>query len=71
MTIPEAIERYLRSGVYEIDHPQWPGQNIWGRAKNGHDDLLRALVAEVKKRSKGRSHAQFPISISPRGPAAS
>jgi hypothetical protein len=24
----QAIERYLRSGDYEHDHPEWPGQNI-------------------------------------------
>jgi hypothetical protein len=56
----EAIERYLRSGEYEIDHLQWPGQNIIEKSKNGHDDHVRALVAEVKKRSKGRSHAPVP-----------
>ncbi len=58
--IAQAIERYLRSGEYEHDHPAWPGQNIWDRAKNGHDDLVRALVAEVKKRSDGRKHAAVP-----------
>lgn len=58
--IAQAIERYLRSGAYEHDHPEWPGQNIWDRAKKGHDDLVRALVAEVKKRSEGRAHAAVP-----------
>lgn len=57
--IAQAVERYLRSGEYEHDHPEWPGQNIWDRAKKGHDDLVRALV-EVKKRAKGRSHAPVP-----------
>ncbi len=55
-----AIERYLRSGGYEHDHPEWPGQNFLERARNGHDDLLRALVAEVKNRSQGRAHAVVP-----------
>lgn len=58
--ITQAIERYLRSGEYEIDHPQWPGQNIVEKSRNGHDDHLRALVAEVKKRSKERKHAPVP-----------
>lgn len=56
----EAIERYLRSGEYDIDHPQWPGQNIMEKSRNGHDDHLRALVAEVKRRSRGRTHAPVP-----------
>jgi hypothetical protein len=56
----EAIERYLRSGEYEHDHPEWPGQNIFERAKNGHADLLRALADEVKRRSQGRSHPSVP-----------
>jgi hypothetical protein len=55
-----AIERYLRTGDYEHDHPEWPGQNIWEKAKNGHDDLARALVDEVKKRSEGLQHSAVP-----------
>jgi hypothetical protein len=55
-----AIERYLRSGEYEYDHPEWPGQNIFEKAKAGHDGLLRGLVGEVKKRSKGRQHPAVP-----------
>jgi hypothetical protein len=60
MTTAEAIERYLRTGDYEHDHPEWPGQNIWEKAKNGHDDLARARVKEVRKRSEGRQHSAVP-----------
>ncbi len=60
MSTTEAIERYLHSGEYEIGHLQWPGQNIIEKSTNGHDDHVRALVAEVKKRSKARSHAPVP-----------
>lgn len=60
MTPATAIARYLRSGDYEPDHPEWPGQNIVERATRGHDELLRALVAEVKRRAKGRRHAPVP-----------
>lgn len=57
----EAIERYLRTGKCDdINHLQWPGQNIWEKAKNGHDAHVRALVSEVKKRSEGRKHAPVP-----------
>ncbi|MDA4133733.1 MAG: hypothetical protein OK454_11520 [Thaumarchaeota archaeon] len=59
-TVAEAIARYLCSGEYEHDHAEWSGNSWWERAKNGHDDLLRALVAEVKKRSKGRQHHAVP-----------
>jgi hypothetical protein len=49
--IAEAIERYLREGTYEVDHPAWPG-NFLDRARRGRDDLLAALAAEVRRRAK-------------------
>lgn len=56
-----AIEHYLRTGKCDdINHLQWPGQNIMVKSRNGHDDHLRALVAEVRKRSSGRSHTAVP-----------
>jgi integrase len=58
--VTEAIERYLRTGEYEHDHPEWEAATWWERAKKGHDDLLHALVAEVKKRSDGRQHHAVP-----------
>jgi hypothetical protein len=61
MSQAEVIERYLRTGKCDdIDHLQWPGQNIMEKGRNGHDDHIRALVAEVKKRSKGRKHSAVP-----------
>jgi hypothetical protein len=57
--IAEAIERYLREGTYEPDHPAWPG-NLWDRARRGHDDLLAALVAEVRRRAADGEHAPVP-----------
>lgn len=61
--IAEAIARYLRSGEYEHDHPEWPGQNFWEKAKRGHDDLLDALVREVRRRADGRRHAPVPAGL--------
>lgn len=56
-----AIDRYLRTGKCDdIDHLQWPGQNIIEKSRNGHNDHVRALVSEVKKRAKGRKHAAVP-----------
>jgi hypothetical protein len=61
--ITQAIERYLRSGEHEHDHPEWPGQNIFEKAKRGHADLLRALVEEVRRRADGRRHAPVPADL--------
>jgi hypothetical protein len=60
--IAQAIERYLRSGEHEHDHPEWPG-NLWDRAKKGHDDLLDALVTEAQRRADGRTHAPVPADL--------
>jgi hypothetical protein len=59
-SVPEAIDRYLREGTYVSDHPAWPGKNFMEKARNGRDDLLRALVVEVKRRAVGKTHAPLP-----------
>jgi hypothetical protein len=59
-SVPEAIERYLREGSYETDHPAWPGKNFMEKARNGRDDLLRALADEVKRRAAGKRHPPLP-----------
>jgi hypothetical protein len=60
--ITEAVERYLREGTYEPDHPAWPG-NVLDRARRGHDELLAALAAEVRRRAAGRQHAAVPLDL--------
>lgn len=60
--ITQAIARYLREGTHEHDHPEWPG-NLWDRAKKGHDDLLDALVKDVRRRADGRRHAPVPTDL--------
>jgi hypothetical protein len=50
----QAIERYLRAGGYDHDHPAWPGQNLSEQAAKGHDDLLDALATEVQRRATGK-----------------
>lgn len=59
-SVAQATERYLRTGDYEHDHPEWPGKTLWEKAKNGHRDLLRALMAEVGARSASRHHHPVP-----------
>jgi hypothetical protein len=61
--IAQAIDRYLRSGECEHDHPEWPGQNILEKATRGHDDLLDALVKEVQRRAAGREHTPVPTDL--------
>lgn len=61
--LAQAIERYLCSGEYEHDHPEWPGQNIFEKAKRGHDDLLDALVREVQRRTEWKRHAPVPTDL--------
>jgi len=48
-----AVHHFLRTGEYDLKFPAWSG-NIIERETKATDDMLQALVAEVKKRS-GRS----------------
>jgi hypothetical protein len=54
-----AIERYLRSGESDPTYEAWSGDVI-ERAKQGHDELLRALASEVKLRATGHQHPPIP-----------
>ena len=58
-SVAQAIERYLRRGKYEPDHPAWPG-DFFERARRGHEELLKALVLEMQRRSAGRVHPAVP-----------
>jgi len=53
-----AIQHFVRTGDYDPKFPDWPG-NIIERETNGMDEMLQALVAEVRKR-----YGKFgPVSI--------
>ena len=58
-TIADAIEEYVRSGEGDMDCRVWPG-NVIERAQRGHDDLIGALVTEVKRRAGRRRHTPMP-----------
>lgn len=59
MSTAKAVERYLRSGDSDPMYSAWPG-GLFERAKRGDDELLGALVKEVKRRAAGRQHPAVP-----------
>jgi len=48
-----AIEHYLRTGDHDPHFPEWTG-DIIERERRAHDDLMRALIDEVSRRTAGR-----------------
>lgn len=61
-TIAGEIKRYLRTGDADIDARAWPG-DIFDRGKCQHADLRDALVREVRRLAKGRSHVAVPANV--------
>ena len=57
--IREAVNQYLLTGETDSFYSAWPG-GILERAESAHKDLRTALVAAVKQRAGGLSHAQVP-----------
>lgn len=47
-----AVQRFLRTGEYDPMFPAWSG-NVIERETKATDDMLQALVAEVKKLAAG------------------
>jgi hypothetical protein len=48
----EEVERYLRTGEHDnYFFDGWPGEGISDRGQGGHAALLRALTAEVRRRT--------------------
>jgi hypothetical protein len=61
-TIADEIERYLRTGDAGMDAWAWPG-DFMERARRQHADLRGALVEEVRRLAKGRSHEPVPANV--------
>jgi len=61
-TIAGEIKRYLRTGDADIDARAWPG-DIFDRGNRQHADLRDALVREVRRLAKGRSHVAIPANV--------
>ena len=58
-TIPEEIERYLRTGDTDPHNRAWPGGYLES-ARRARADLRGALVREVKRLAGGRFHRLLP-----------
>ncbi|MCI1710833.1 MAG: hypothetical protein LKM39_11400 [Chiayiivirga sp.] len=58
-TIAVEIERYLRSGDSDMMGSAWPG-DIMERGRSQRTALRGALLDEVRRLSKGRTHAAVP-----------
>jgi hypothetical protein len=61
-TIADEIECYLRTGDADMDGSAWPG-NFMERGRRQHDDLRGALIEEVERLAKGRSHEPVPANV--------
>lgn len=61
-TIADEIERYLRTGDADVGWA-WPG-DFMERGRRQKDDLRGALVEEVRRLAKGRSHEPVPANLS-------
>lgn len=54
----QAIHEFLRTGDHDPIHAAWPG-DAFQRCCRGERELRLALVKEVQRRSKGKSHPEF------------
>ena len=61
-TIADEIERYLRTGDSDDMATAWPG-DLMDRGRQQHDDLRRALVAEVRRLAHGLTHEPVPTNV--------
>jgi hypothetical protein len=61
-TIADEIERYLRTGEADMMGNPWPG-DIMERGRRQHADIRGALLAEVRRLAKGRTHEAMPDNV--------
>ena len=63
-TIPAVaaeIDRYLSTGDTDASRSAWRSESFLERARQAHDDLRAALIAEVRGRSAGVALSDLPI----------
>jgi len=61
-TVVGEIERYLRTGEADMMGNAWPG-DIVERGRHQHADLRGALVEEIQRLAKGRTHEAVPDNV--------
>jgi hypothetical protein len=61
-SIESEVARYLRTGDADTDARAWPG-DLFERGKRQHADLRDALVREVRRHAKGRTHVPLPANV--------
>lgn len=61
-TIADEIERYLRTGGADMMGNPWPG-DIMERGRRQHADIRGALLEEVRRLAKGRTHEAVPDNV--------
>ena len=61
-TVLGEIERYLRTGDADMMGNAWPG-DLMERGRRQHADLRGALVEEVQRLAKGRTHEAVPDNV--------
>lgn len=61
-TIADEIERYLRTGDAVMMGHSWPG-DIMERGRRQHADIRGALLAEVRRLAKWRTHEAMPDNV--------
>ena len=60
--IADEIERYLRTGDADMMGNPWPG-DLLERGRRQHADIRGALLEEVRRLAKGRTHAGVPNNV--------
>lgn len=61
-TIADEIERYLRTGNADMMGNPWPG-DIVERGWRQHADIRGALLEELRRLTKGRTHEAVPDDV--------
>lgn len=61
-SVADEIARYLGTGDTDTHHRAWPSDSFLTRAREAHDDLRGALIAEVLRRTERAPSPDLPTS---------
>lgn len=68
-SVADEIARYLGTGDTDTHHRAWPSDSFLTRAREAHDDLRGALIAEVLRRTECSLSSSVGYSSSPPRPS--